>query len=151
MDESMRTTLEEADQGTRLGRISTRIVGLHKQYYGKGPTKARTYHSGDLVVCLLRGGFNRVEETLRQEGRGQSVIDQRREFQEAMAERFKAVVEEEMGRPVIGFISGSQQNPDLLAELFVLSPSPELFEAHELEAAHRPDAGAGPQPNGAQM
>ena len=56
-----------------LATISRRIVQLHKQYYGKGPTKAKTYYHGDLVVVLMRGGFTPVEETLLQSGRGESV------------------------------------------------------------------------------
>src|SRR3712207_475222 len=105
-----------------LATISNRVVRLHKEYYGKGPTKAKTYLSDELVVVLLRGGFTKVEETLLEEGRGHAVIQQRMEFQDVMQDRFKKVIEEELGREVIGFMSGSQQDPDLIAEMFVLAP-----------------------------
>jgi uncharacterized protein YbcI len=82
------------------GNISRRIVQLHKEYYGRGPTKAKTYYEDDLVVVLMRGGFTRVEETLLREGRGDSVIQQRMDFQEVMVERFEQVIEEETGRKV---------------------------------------------------
>ena len=65
------------------------------------------------MVCLLRGGFSRVEQTLLEGGRGASVIQQRMEFQELMRERFEAVVERATGRHVIGFMSGNQQAPDV--------------------------------------
>ena len=39
-----------------------------------------------------------------------------------MGERFKDVIENELGREVVGFMSGSQQDPDLIAEVFVLAP-----------------------------
>ena len=56
----------QAEQlGTVLARISNRIVGLHKEYYGRGPTMAKTYFQDDLVVVLMRGGFTKVEQTLR--------------------------------------------------------------------------------------
>ena len=64
-----------------------------------------------------------MEQTLRQGGRGSAVIEQRMEFQELMRERFEAVIEKATGRKVIGFMSGNQQDPDLMCEVFVLDPS----------------------------
>ena len=75
------------------------------------------------MVCVLRGGFSRVEQTLLDGDRGAAVIQQRMEFQELMRGRFVGVIEEAVGRPVIGFMSGNQQNPDLMCEVFVLGPS----------------------------
>jgi uncharacterized protein YbcI len=112
----------DATQQSPLARISTRIVQLHKDYYGRGPEKAKTYFQDDLVVVLMRGGFSRVEETLLEEGRGDSVIQQRRDFQDVMRPRFKEVIEEELGRDVAGFMSGTHQHPDLLGEVFILEP-----------------------------
>jgi hypothetical protein len=43
------------------------------------------------VVCLLRGGFSRVEQTLLEGGRGSAVIQQRMEFQDLMRERFEGI------------------------------------------------------------
>jgi uncharacterized protein YbcI len=107
-------------RGDMRGNISRRIVQLHKEFYGRGPTKAKTYVHGDLVVVLMRGGFTRVEETLLEGGRGDAVVQQRMEFQEVMMERFKEVVAEETGRKVVAMMSGSHQHPDLLGEVFVL-------------------------------
>ena len=109
-------------------RISRRIVQLHKEFYGKGPTKAKTYYEGDLVVVLMRGGFTRVEETLLQEGRGDSVARQRQDFQDVMVDRFRQVIHEETGRNVVAMMSGSHQRPDLLAELFVLEHTDLLLD-----------------------
>jgi hypothetical protein len=39
-----------------------------------------------------------------------------------MRPRFKEVIEEELGRKVAGFMSGSHQHPDLLGEIFILEP-----------------------------
>jgi len=41
----------------------------------------------DLVVCVLRGGFSRVEKTSLDGGRGHAVIQQRMEFQEVLIYR----------------------------------------------------------------
>ena len=103
-----------------LTAISDGMVALLKEFYGRGPTRAKSYYEDDLVVCLLRGGFTRVEQTLLEGGRGASVIQQRMEFQELMRERFEAVIEEATGRQVIGFMSGNQQDPDMMCEVFVL-------------------------------
>lgn len=91
--------------------ISEGIVALLKDYYGRGPEKAKTYYHDDLVVCLLRGGFTRVEQTLLEGGRTHAVIEQRMAFQEVMRHRFQEVIEHATGQRVIGFMSGNQQEP----------------------------------------
>jgi len=103
--------------------ISDGMVALLKDYYGVGPSQAKTYYHDDLVVCLMRGGFTRVEQTLLQGGRTSAVIQQRMDFQEVMRDRFVAVVEGATGRDVVGFMSGSQQRPDMICEVFVLAPT----------------------------
>ena len=107
--------------GDVLTAISTGMVALLKEFYGRGPTRTKSYYEDDLVVCLLRGGFSRVEQTLLEGGRGSSVIQQRMEFQELMRERFEEVIERATGRPVIGFMSGNQQDPDIMCEVFILA------------------------------
>jgi uncharacterized protein YbcI len=109
--------------GDVLTAISDGMVALLKEFYGRGPTRAKSYYEDDLVVCLLRGGFTRVEQTLLAGGRGTSVIQQRMEFQELMRERFESVIENATGRQVIGFMSGNQQTPDMMCEVFVLAPT----------------------------
>ena len=103
--------------------VSDGLVALLKEYYGRGPDKAKTYVSDDLVVCLLRGGFTPVEQTLREGGHGDDVIRQRMAFQDVMRVRFEQVVEKATGRRVVGFMSGNQQNPDMICEVFVLAPN----------------------------
>ncbi len=106
-----------------LTAISEGMVGLLKEFYGRGPTRTKSYYEDDLVTCLLRGGFSRVEQTLLEGGRGSSVIQQRMEFQEVMRERFEAVIERATGRRVIGFMSGNQQHPDIMCDVFILAPT----------------------------
>jgi uncharacterized protein YbcI len=121
--------------GDVLTAISDGLVALLKEFYGRGPTRAKSYYEDDLVVCVLRGGFSRVEETLLAGGRGQAVIQQRMEFQEVMRERFVKVIEDATGKRVIGFMSGNQQDPDLMCEVFILAPT-DLVDDHEI-----PDTG----------
>ena len=119
--------------GDVLTAISDGMVALLKEFYGRGPTRTKTYFEDDLVVCLLRGGFSRVEQTLLDGGRGSSVIRQRMEFQELMRDRFEGVIESATGRRVIGFMSGNQQDPDIMCEVFILAPT-DLVDEHEITA-----------------
>ena len=118
---------QHPDTGTAPGDVRTAIsdglVALIKEYYGRGPDRTKTYVRDDLVVCLLRGGFTRVEQTLFQAGHADDVIRQRMAFQDVMRDRFEEVVEKATGRKVIGFMSGNQQDPDMICEVFVLAPT----------------------------
>jgi uncharacterized protein YbcI len=106
--------------GDVLTAISDGMVALLKEFYGRGPTRTKSYYEDDLVVCVLRGGFSRVEQTLLEGGRGAAVIQQRMDFQEVMRNRFADVIQDATGRPVIGFMSGNQQHPDMMCEVFIL-------------------------------
>jgi uncharacterized protein YbcI len=130
---SQRGRTTSQTHGETLTAISDGMVALLKEFYGRGPTRAKSYYEDDLVVCLLRGGFTRVEQTLLAGGRGTSVIQQRMEFQELMRERFEAVIENATGRRVIGFMSGNQQHPDMMCEVFILAPT-DLVDDHETSA-----------------
>jgi len=124
------STSISSTRGDVLTAISDGIVALLKEFYGRGPTRAKSYYEDDLVVCVLRGGFSRVEQTLLDGGRGHAVIQQRMEFQEVMRDRFTGVIEQATGRAVIGFMSGNQQHPDLMCEVFILGPT-DLLDEHE--------------------
>jgi uncharacterized protein YbcI len=124
-------------RGDVLTAISDGMVALLKEFYGHGPSRTKSYYADDLVVCVLRGGFSRVEQTLLEGGRGAAVIQQRMEFQELMRERFEEVIEHATGRPVIGFMSGNQQHPDMMCQVFILAPT-DLLDEHEIAADGRP-------------
>jgi uncharacterized protein YbcI len=125
------TERRQPAHGDVLTAISDGIVALLKEFYGRGPTRTKSYYEDDLVVCVLRGGFTRVEQTLLEGGRGAAVIQQRVEFQELMRNRFEEVIEHATGRQVIGFMSGNQQHPDMTCEVFILAPT-DLVDSHEI-------------------
>ena len=81
-------------------------------------------------------------QTLLQGGRGSAVIQQRMEFQELMRDRFVKVIEDATGRRVIGFMSGNQQDPDIMVETFILAPS-DLIDESDLRDASGGSALAG--------
>jgi uncharacterized protein YbcI len=129
-----------SDHGATMAAISRRIVGLLKEYYGKGPTKARTYQSGDLVVVVLAGGYTQAERTLIEQGRGKTVLDLRAEFQEVMGTRFKQVIQEELRRDVLAFMSAAHHDPDYNVEVFILAADGNAAE----EPAGASDGGGRP-------
>jgi uncharacterized protein YbcI len=119
---------------TVRARISRSVVSLLKEFYGRGPVKAKTYYTEDVVLVVLSGGFSPVEATLLAAGHGTAVTDQRTVFQEAMRGRFSEKVEEITGRKVISFMSANDQRSDVTAQLFILEPDSESgTESHSTD------------------
>jgi hypothetical protein len=54
--------------GEMRATISREMVRLQAAYYGKGPTRAKTYIVEDLVVVVLEESFTRAEKTLAERG-----------------------------------------------------------------------------------
>jgi uncharacterized protein YbcI len=102
------------------------MVQLHKEILGRGPTKARSHIHDDCVVVLMREGHTRSEETMAAFGRQRAVAQQRVDISEDSRMRFIEVVERNTGRKVAGFMSSSQQDPDLISHVFVFADSPVL-------------------------
>jgi uncharacterized protein YbcI len=123
---------EPGRTATALAEVTRGLAGLHTRYYGKGPTRARSYLLNDTVVCFLEGGFTTVERTLIDDGRADAVHDMRRSFQSAMEAGFTRIVEEAMGHKVVAYMSQIHTSPDLAVELFVLGTSQDgTYAQHE--------------------
>jgi uncharacterized protein YbcI len=121
-------------RGVQLAEITTGLVQLHREYYGRGPTKAKTYAVNDTILCILHGGFTTVERTLMSDGKIREVEDTRRSFQRTMRERFIAVVEAALDRRVVGYMSQVNADPEVAVELFILAPEDEPIRGeHVLE------------------
>jgi uncharacterized protein YbcI len=103
--------------------ISNAIARLHKQYIGRGPTNSRTTIDGDLVVCLLEGGYTRAEQTLDNINKGDLVAAGRLGLQDAMSQGMIEAVEQVLGRTVRSFMSANDLHRNFQVEVFVLSAS----------------------------
>jgi uncharacterized protein YbcI len=122
--------------GEGLATITSALVSLHKEFYGKGPVKAKSFLVNDTVICVLEGGFTIVERTLIDAGESSAVHDMRRRFQSVMKSQFSGVVEEALDRRVRAYMSQVHTNPDIAVELFMLEPTGEPVVAeHELKVA----------------
>ncbi len=106
--------------GTPSLEISNSLARLHKQFVGRGPTNTRTTIDGDLVVCLLEGGYTRAEQTLGANDSGDLVAAGRVGLQDAMREELIEAVQSSLGRRVRSFMSANDLHRNLQVEVFVL-------------------------------
>jgi uncharacterized protein YbcI len=119
--------------GHLLAAISTSIVGILRDHYGRGPMKAKTYALDDIVVVVMRGsGFTPLEQTIMDSGDPDRVIAMREDFQRVMAKRYKQKVEELTGRKVLAFLSQAHVEPDITMEIFFIDRPLEGFGAVEV-------------------
>ncbi len=119
---------KDVETGTTSGlrsEISNAMVGLKKRFYGKGPTKAKTYINDNYILCVLQGGLTRNEETLIEAGEDMLVRQFRLRFQEVMADATTESIERLTGRTVINYHSQITFHPDYAFEIFVLDQPPE--------------------------
>jgi uncharacterized protein YbcI len=115
----------EDNEGERLAAVSSAIVHIFSECYGRGPTKAKTYAFDDYLLCVLEDVLTTVERTLVERGHEALVRAVRLKFQDKVADRFKSAVEEVMGRPVIAYHSQITFHPAVGFEVFVLGNSSE--------------------------
>jgi uncharacterized protein YbcI len=106
--------------GEMLAAISTRIVGLLREHYGRGPSRAKTYAMDDCIVCVLRNGFTAHERTIIDSGEAGRVIEMRQDFQRLMERRYRETIETITGRRVVAFLSQAHLEPDITLEIFFL-------------------------------
>ena len=102
--------------------ISTATVQLLHEYTGRGPTKAKTLINDDLVTVLLADTLSKGERKLIDNGRSDRVLQLRHDYQLTMRDDLIAIVERQLDRKVIAFMSQNHIDPDLAVEVFVLEP-----------------------------
>ncbi len=109
---------EERGQGL-LARISNEMVRAQKEFFGKGPTEAKSYLLDDLLFIVMRGGMTTAEKTMLQFGQHDQVRQFRQLFENEMTERLTGMIEELTGRKVLTYQSQVMFDPDIVVEMFV--------------------------------
>jgi uncharacterized protein YbcI len=105
--------------GNLLAAISTSIVRILREHYGRGPMRAKTYALDDIIVVVMRGsGFTPLEQTIMDSGRPDRVVAMREDFQHVMRDRYKQTIKQLTGRNVIAFLSQAHVEPDITVEMF---------------------------------
>jgi uncharacterized protein YbcI len=102
-----------------LARISTEVVKTFKEYYGKGPTSAKSYFFDDMLFVVMRGGLNAAEKFLLEKDEVDVVRQYRQTFENRMNEILSEKIEDLTGRKVIAFNSQILFGPDMSIEIFV--------------------------------
>ena len=102
--------------------ISNEIVRIYAHYQERGPSRAKTYVFDDVVLTVMEESAGTVEQTLAQAGDEEFVEDIRARVQGAIAGELKAAVERLTGRCVRAIMGGSQIDPDVRCDIFLLGP-----------------------------
>ncbi len=125
----------EAEHGTDgqtlLARISTEMVRAQKEFFGKGPTRAKSYFLDDMLIIVMQGGMTTAEKTMLEFGEADKVRDFRQVFENRMTERLTGMIEELTGRKVLTYQSQILFEPNRVVEMFVFDE----HAASELRAA----------------
>jgi uncharacterized protein YbcI len=104
--------------------VSTALVTLHKEQYGRGPTKARSHFAGpDTLVCTLEDVMLPAERKMVEIGHAERVRDTRVSFQVATEGLFVAAVEQIIHRQVRSFASAIDVKTNTAFEVFVFERS----------------------------
>jgi uncharacterized protein YbcI len=108
-----------------LAQISNEMVRAQKQFFGKGPTEAKSYMLDDLLLIVMRGGMTTAEKTMLEFGKPDQVRQFRQLFENEMTERLTDMIEKLTGREVLTYQSQVMFEPDIVVEMFVFDSAGE--------------------------
>ena len=114
---------EQRENQSPSAKIATSVVQVLHEHTGRGPTRAKTTINEDIVTVLLADTLTNGERDLVEHGRADRVIRLRHDYQLVMRDDLVDIVERELDRKVIAFMSQNHIDPDLAVEVFVLEPA----------------------------
>jgi uncharacterized protein YbcI len=114
---------QQPENQSPSAKIATSVVQVLHAYTGRGPTKAKATINEDMVTVLLADTLTNGERTLVERGRANRVIRLRHDYQLIMRHDLIGIVETELDRKVVAFMSQNHIDPDLAVEVFVLAPA----------------------------
>ena len=129
--------------GDLLARISNEMVRAQKQFFGKGPTEAKSYMLDDLLLIVMRGGLTTAEKTMLEFGKPDQVRQFRQLFENEMTGRLTGMVEELTGRKVATYQSQVMFDPDVVVEMFVFDSTVDPEGRAETAEGQTSDSGIG--------
>ncbi len=129
--------------GDLLARISTEMVRTQKQFFGKGPTKAKSYMLDDFLIIVMRGGVTVAEKTMLEADRERLVREFRQEFENEMGGRLIGMIQDLTGRKVVSYQSQILFDPDLVFEIFVFDQPAEPDQVRETAESQVEDTSTG--------
>jgi uncharacterized protein YbcI len=126
-----------------LARISNEMVRAQKQFFGKGPTEAKSYLLDDLLIIVMRGGMTTAEKTMLEFGRQDQVREFRQLFENEMTERLTGMIEDLTDRKVLTYQSQVMFDPDIVVEMFVFDSSAPASDRAATAEGQLHDSGIG--------
>jgi uncharacterized protein YbcI len=122
--ESGATEVREREQ-SMMAAVSNAMVALHKEQFGRGPTRARSHFAGpDALLCVLEDVLLPAELKLVALGRHNSVRETRSAYQVATAQEFIAAVEQIVYRKVCAFASAVDPDANAVFETYLFERVP---------------------------
>jgi uncharacterized protein YbcI len=107
--------------GKTLAAVSSTIVKLHKEQFGRGPTHARSDFAGrDTLVCTLDNALLPAERAMVESGATDRVREARTALQAATEDLFIQAIEDILGRKVRAFASAIDPGAGVVFEIFAL-------------------------------
>jgi uncharacterized protein YbcI len=113
--------LEGQTGASLLAAILREMVKAMKGFYGRGPTKAKSYLIDDLLFVVMRGGMTEAEQTLLDAGEADAVRAFRQHFENVMGERLIGTVEQLTERKVVTYQSQVLFDPHTIIEIFLFA------------------------------
>ncbi len=103
--------------------LGNALVALHKQQFGRGPTRASVYFAGeDALLVVLEDALLPAERALVDAGEGLRVVETRSAFQAATASAFVDIIEQITGRTVRSFSSAIDAPLGIAYEICLFEP-----------------------------
>lgn len=110
-------------RGELFTSLTRELIRLHKDFYGRGATKARAiFPHRNLLLVEMEDLFLTMESTMVAKGHPEIVQEARHTFRSAMRDEFVSVVEGLTGRQVENYESVIFTDPGRLLEIFYLVP-----------------------------
>jgi uncharacterized protein YbcI len=100
--------------------ISNAMARIKREFYGKGPSRTRTFICDRIVFAMLDDVLTPVELALKQRGRSALVRRTRLTFEDIMTKTFTGEIERLTGARVLAYHSQIVFDPDMAIEIFVL-------------------------------
>jgi uncharacterized protein YbcI len=102
-----------------LVSVSNAVVSLHKEQFGRGPTRARSHYAGDdMLVCVLEDALLPAERALVEMKQQERVQESRLFFQMATRDKFVDAVQGITGREVVAFSSATDADAGIVWEIY---------------------------------
>jgi uncharacterized protein YbcI len=106
-----------------LADVANAMVSLHKEQFGRGPTKARAgFANDDTLICVLEDVLLPAERKLVGMGQQDRVRESRTSFQVATESEFVTAVEQIVDRKVFAFASAVDPDRNVVFENFYFEP-----------------------------